>query len=109
MRLQVSKNDGTLRFVLEGRLDLAGVQAINDQFTFQLASCDGPVTVDLSKVAFVASLGMGLLVSAAKTARRRGHVLTLLSPQPMVEEMLRTAGIHHVVPIVHGEAGPSRS
>ncbi len=103
MHLEVTIDGGNLRVVLEGRLDLTGVNAISNQFAFQVAGHDGPAVVDCRKVSFMGSLGMGMLVAAAKALRRKGHSLTLLEPQPLVEEVLRTAGIHNVVPIVHDE------
>lgn len=101
MQLQVRKNGAVMEVELEGRLDVAGVGRINDQFSFQVIAHDGPVVVDFSKVSFVASLGLGMLVTAAKALRRKGHVLTVFSPQPLVQETLRTAGIHRVVEISH--------
>lgn len=106
MQVQLTNDGARLRVLLEGRLDMAGVHAIGNTFAFQVAGHDGPAIVDCSKVVFIGSLGMGMFVTAAKALRRKGHSLTLLRPQPMVEEVLRTAGIHNVVPIVHDEDGP---
>lgn len=103
MHLQLSTDGNRLRVVLDGRLDVAGIQSISDQFSFKVSTHDGPVLVDCSKVTFLASLGIGMIVNAAKGLQRRGHVMTLLRPQPMVEDVLRTTGIHNVVPIVHDE------
>lgn len=109
MRLQVRKAGAVLEVELDGRLDLAGVKQINDQFSFQVTAHDGPAVVDCSKVSFVASLGLGMLVAAAKALRRKGHTLTLLRPRPVVEEVLRTAGIHKLVEISHRppDGGPA--
>jgi anti-anti-sigma factor len=57
------------------------------------------VVVDLSGVPFVASMGMRLLLLVAKTMAVRGGKMALLSPQPEVAAVLRTAGIDSIVPI----------
>lgn len=101
MDLVITNEGPRLHARLDGRLDVAGVNAISDRFAFQVAGHDGPAIVDCSGVTFIASLGMGMLVGAGKALRRKGHSLTLLRPQPQVEEVLRTAGIHHVLEIVH--------
>ncbi|MBL8747707.1 MAG: STAS domain-containing protein [Planctomycetes bacterium] len=106
MQLQVRNDGGTLIVTLEGRLDVAAIQVIGDRFAFQATTHDGPVVVDCSAVTFLASLGIGMFVSAAKGLQRRGHALTLLRPQPMVEDVLRTTGLHNLVSIVHEEPPP---
>jgi anti-anti-sigma factor len=51
------------------------------------------VVVDLSNVAFKASLGIRLHVMGAKTITRKGGKLVILSPDENVHAVLKTAGI----------------
>ncbi len=106
MQLKARNDGGTLRVTLEGRLDVAAIQVVGDRFAFQTTTHDGPVVVDCSAVTFLASLGIGMFVGAAKGLQRRGHTLTLLRPQPRVEEVLRTTGLHNFVSIAHDEPPP---
>jgi|RhiMethySRZTD1v2_1073278.scaffolds.fasta_scaffold392122_3 anti-anti-sigma factor len=106
MHLQVIRDSATTRVILDGRLDVVGVEVVQDQFIFGVSSGPGTkVVVDCAKVTFISSLGMGMLINAAKSLRRKGQTMTLLRPQPLVEETLRMAGIHSVIPIVHDEGG----
>ena len=52
---------------------------------------------------FIASLGMGMLVNAAKALHRNGAVMVLLAPTSMVLRALDAAGINRVIPIASGE------
>lgn len=92
-------DDGVLMVVLDGRLDLAGVHEIEADFQRHITVRRLPTVVDLSQVAFISSLGIGLIVTCAKSLERHGQKLILLSPQPLVEEALKTTRIDQFVPI----------
>lgn len=100
MQLTVDKpEDGSTRLKLSGRMDVAGTQAIDQDFTAQAATRKGAIVVDLSGVDFLASIGIRTLLSTAKAQAQRGGRLVLLSPQPMVEQVLATAGVDTLIPI----------
>lgn len=82
-----------------GRLDIAGVNAIADQFTFNTTPQRKTTLVDVSQVTFIASLGIGMLVSAAKALQRHGARMVLVGPTGLVLQSLETAGIDHVISI----------
>ena len=93
--------DGVTRIDLAGRLDVAGAEAIDVPFAGIVSTIARGVVVDLSRVTFVASIGLRTLVTNAKTLKRRGGTMVLLSPVALVEEALRAAGIHEVIPVAH--------
>ena len=58
------------------------------------------VVVDMTEVSFLASLGIRTLVVSCKTLAAKGGNLVLLSLQPGVEKVLKTSGLHTMIPIV---------
>ena len=99
MKLEmIDDTDGVTRVVLEGRMDIQGALAVDPQFQ-EIAKSKRKVLVDLSKVDFLASLGMRTLVMSAKAIRNEGGTMVLIHPQPNVEEALKTAGLDMVIPI----------
>jgi len=92
-------DEGVLMVVLDGRLDLTGVHEIEADFQRQITVRRLPTVIDLSQVAFVSSLGIGLIVTCAKALARHDQNLILLSPQPMVEEVLKTTRVDLLAPI----------
>jgi anti-sigma B factor antagonist len=90
--------DGIEKLTLVGRMDAAGVQEIELKFTGHTATKKAFVLVDLSRVSFLASIGIRTLVVNAKALRQRGGSMALLSPQPLVADVLKTAGIDVVIP-----------
>jgi stage II sporulation protein AA (anti-sigma F factor antagonist) len=98
MQFEVLRADDTLvEVALSGRLDLDGVQAIQDRFTFAIAPGGVPALVDLAGVEFLASLGIGMFVSVAHSLKAHGAPLVLFGARPMVHKTLTAAGVHHIV------------
>lgn len=105
MRLKVIRDDDAVNHIaLTGRLDVQGVNDIQYDFLRQTISLPKPTMVDLSEVNYIASVGIGMLISAAKHLERHGAKLVLLNPSQRVRETLEAAVIGHVIPIVTAEA-----
>lgn len=101
MKLDVLESSDDLSHVaLSGRIDVKGLHEVDVNFHAATAGRGKPAVVDMSGVEFIASLGMGMIISCAQSLRRKGAGLVLLAPQPIVEETLRAAGVDRVVPIV---------
>jgi anti-anti-sigma factor len=105
MEINVTQLDnGIKRIELDGRLDMKNSQEIDVRFTALTATGSGPVLIDMSKVAFIASIGMRLLLSNAKALANRGGRMVLCNTQPLVQEALETAGLDTLIPLYPDEA-----
>jgi len=91
--------DGLTRVILDGRLDLEGTQSIDQQFAFTTSTQALRLGVDLTRVSFVASIGLRTLLGAARAQATRGGCMILVGPNPMVRKVLETAGIDTLVAI----------
>ena len=100
MKLQVSELDGGIRLLkLIGALDMTGTYSIEVEFVRQ---CDGDnvhIIVDLSKVNYLSSIGIPMLINTAKSVVSRGGKLVLLNPQQSVSDVLDIVGIQQIIPI----------
>jgi anti-sigma B factor antagonist len=95
--------DGTKKVTLVGKLDIMGAAKIE----LPLAAAAGSrsnIVVDMTRVDFVASIGLRHLVMAAKTVARGAGKLVLLDPTPLVTEVLVMAGLDQLLPIVRSES-----
>ena len=100
----VSEDRGaTARVALTGRLDIVGAEVIALPLA-TLAGAKQNLIVDMSGVSFVASIGLRHLVAAAKAVSRRNGRLVLLNPTEMVAEVLTTAGLTNLLPIVRSDS-----
>ena len=99
---QLESTNKVTNLLLSGSLDIRGVQDIEMDFS-RLASGEQAVVIDFSGVTFIASLGMRMLLSAAKKLDTEGNKLVLHSVPPLVETALNTAGLATIMPIVKDE------
>lgn len=98
---EVHLDDRITHLAIVGKLDIAGLHAVDVKFHGYTAARRRPTLVDISGLEFITSLGMGMLVSCARSLSRFGAKMVLLNPQPEVEETLKAVGIDQGVPIVH--------
>ena len=104
MHFNVVEIDGTAnKLVLTGRLDSATVGAVETPFTAALAATGRSAVLDLRGLDFLSSLGIRLLLSAARVVTRRGGKVVLFGAQPMVAEVLDAMALDAVLPHVPSE------
>jgi anti-sigma B factor antagonist len=109
MDLKVVQRDARVtRVALSGKLDVEGESQIGDDFRRLVESSGTNFLVDMSQVSYLASLGIRLLFATAKSLAAEGQKLVVLSPQPMVEEVLLNSGTARLIPIAHDEAAALR-
>ena len=84
-----------------GRIDFAGAQVLEGALAPALAP-DGPVrgiVIDLAGVDYISSVGLRVLMVAAKAMRARKAVIAVASLQPVVAEIFEISRFHHVVDV----------
>ena len=100
MELRVNELDKGITLIkLTGRMDIVGVNQIETKFS---AHCSGEkprVIVDMSGVDFLASIGIRLLVTTAKSLRSRNGKIVLLNPMPDVMNVLEMTNIPAIIPV----------
>ena len=100
MRLQYGELDGSIRLIkLSGALDGNGVGDVELEFVRLCAGDNVCVLVDLSKVNYISSIGIPLLINSAKSLARQGGRMALLNPQRAVENVLELTGIPLIIPV----------
>jgi anti-anti-sigma factor len=103
MEITVSEfGDAGKKIILVGKLDIAGAEKIELPLA-TLAGLKNNIVVDMVGVDFIASIGIRHLVLAAKAVARGSRKLVLLDPNPLVTEVLVTAGLNDFLPIVRSE------
>ena len=84
---------------LGGKLDIIGVGEIETKFSGYCSGDKVRMVVDLSNVDFLASIGIRLLVTTAKSVAARGGKMVLLNPIPEVLSVLEVTGIPAIIPV----------
>lgn len=99
----LDSDSGVRRVRLVGRLDSAGVDHVELKFNAATAARESHVIVDLAGVSFLASMGVRMLVAAAKSLSSKGYKMVLLNPQAPVDEFLTDAALYEILPVARGE------
>ena len=100
MQIEISEAGDDLRKVtLIGRLDTPGVLGIEPRFVTGLVPGGKNAIVDLSKVDFIASMGIRMFISVARNMKEHHAKLVLYAPQPRVDEVLDSAAFRQLVPV----------
>ncbi|MGH2834375.1 MAG: STAS domain-containing protein [Solirubrobacteraceae bacterium] len=86
------REGSTVRIVLEGEMDLASAQAVEDRL--RAAEADSPkrVVIDLAQLAFIDSTGLRLLLQADARARQQGCELVLRPGEASVQRVFEITG-----------------
>jgi anti-anti-sigma factor len=104
MRLeQVNLPGDVLLVKLAGPLDIAGAGEVEMPFSV-ISGKHSKVIVDLANVTFLASIGLRVLVKAARTIGNRKGRLVVFGPTDEARKVLRSTGIDTIIPVVADEA-----
>jgi len=85
--------DGQVTVTIRGDLDVATVDRTVRYVTNVIDSSDGPVSADLSELAFCDACGLGALIRVNTYAGQVGRKLELTSPSPAVTRIMRLTGV----------------
>lgn len=93
MSVRREDTDKQRTIFLEGQFDTAAAAQSGEHL---LAMLDSPLSVfviDMSKLAYLASAGIRLLLSMLKKTKASGKTLQLRALQPMVRDVLEMTGM----------------
>jgi len=96
-------SDGLAVVTIAGDLDLATVDETVRYVNDVIDRHDGPVSADLSGLAFCDACGIGALIRIARYAERAGRRLELTRPSRAVARIMRITGVDdRLVPALAG-------
>jgi anti-anti-sigma factor len=104
MELQIIEDGDLVRVALDGRLDTAGVTLIEARFFAGIVPRGRPTVIDMTGVAFLASLGIRMLISTARGLSGKGARIAIYNPTPEVMEVIEMTALHEIVPVFGSEA-----
>lgn len=97
--LELHRHDGVARLLLAGELDLDTAPSLLGAVVEQLGAGAQEVVVDLTRVDFIDSSGLGMLVGCWRRAREVGARLVVANPKPDVRMALEITGLDQILPI----------
>lgn len=98
MTVKVEEKDGALVAWLAGELDHHAADEVRRELDSALARRrGGKVVLDMSKLTFMDSSGIGVVLGRYRKVKEAGGRLTVRSPSDKTDRLLRLAGIYTVI------------
>jgi anti-sigma B factor antagonist len=88
------------RIEISGRLDTAGTDSVASKLVELAAAPKKAIVVDLSALRYLASIGIGALITTAKQVKERGGKLVLVvNSGSTVRMSLESTGVDQLIPV----------
>jgi len=91
--------DGTVVLEMRGELDIASASQLEAEIR-AVESEGGRLILDLSRLEFIDSSGMRILLAAASRAKANNHGVGIRRAQPAVHRVFEIAGLSDSLPFV---------
>ena len=102
--ITVRRERGVVIAAVTGDVDISTVATLRECL-LELADGGGTLIVDLNRVAFIDSSGLGALVGTARRAAEHGGSLLAVCAQPQPRRLLWTTGVDKRIPLSATVAG----
>ena len=89
----VSKLNDQILLKLTGELDSFNRNNLSKEIDQIIQESNTPLTIDLSQLNFIDSIGLGLIATSAKKLHQQQRDLTLLKAQPHVKKLIEGSGL----------------
>ena len=90
LRISWEDRDHNLWVELEGELDHEDCLTMRDEFRDRIHKGDGDVTIVMDGLAFMSSMGLGMLVKAAEELRKQNRTMTLSGIRPNIRKVMES-------------------
>lgn len=99
MDVTVQEKDDAAVVTVEGRIDAASAEGLDEALTGAISRGKKKVFVNLEKVVYMSSSGLRVLLGKFKGLKREDGEMALCAPNPDVYKVFTLAGVHEVFPI----------
>lgn len=109
MQMRAYESDGCLVIDLEGDIDHHGAYAVREEMDRRIIDArPKKVIMELSKVSFMDSSGLGLILGRLRTVNERGGKLYLRAPSARIVRILKMAGADRLIPVIPDKNTPGK-
>ena len=98
LAITVRSERGVVIAVVTGEIDISTVAQLRERL-YELADNGGTLIVDLDRVMFIDSSGLGALIATARRVAERGGALYAVCSQPQPRRLLWMTGVNRRIPL----------
>ena len=99
MELSVNSESGVTIVTITGSVDSADSGALLSFFNDLIDHGQTSLVVDLSRMDFVVSMGLGVFVQTYTRLRLVGGFIRLAAVQPFILQIIKTTGLDRLLPL----------
>jgi anti-anti-sigma factor len=100
LSLETREEGQQVRIAVEGELDLSSALTFDEEIRRAEERKPDVLVIDLSRLKFLDSTGLRLIMSAHARAKRCGHRLAIVEGTHAVQRIFRLAGVNRRLDIV---------
>ncbi len=97
--IRPDEQEGTCVLVLDGEVDVYTAPSLREALIEQIESGCADIVVDMEKVGFIDSSGLGVLVGGLRRAKERSGSIRLVCTRESILKIFRITGLDKVFPI----------
>jgi anti-anti-sigma factor len=98
LSVTVRRERGAVIAEVTGDIDMSTVAGLRERL-FGLADSGQPLIVDLNRITFIDSAGLGVLAGAARRAGQHGGSLHAVCSRPQTRKLLWLTGVDRRIPL----------
>jgi anti-sigma B factor antagonist len=98
LTIEVRHERGCAIVTAAGEIDISTVTPLRDCL-FEVTADGAPLVVDMERVNFIDSVGLAVLVGAAKRAAEHGGSLQVACALPKISQLVRLTGLDCQIPL----------
>lgn len=98
LTITVRRERGFEIVAVAGEIDTSTVPRLRERL-FELADGDRSLVLDLDRVTFIDSAGLGALIGAARRAAAHGSTVHAVCTQPQTRKLLWLTGVDRRIPL----------
>ncbi len=91
--MEIEKKKGYLIVSLNGEFDIESSQTLKEEVRKNLTSENSNIVIDLTKVSYVDSSGLGTLIALQKDARFNGGSLSIVGASEQVKRVMKMTNL----------------
>ena len=99
IEVEEERNDGVLVLLPVGRLDSGNVNSFESSVMQRIGGGERRLIVDFSRLEFISSSGLRVLLLAAKALKAGAGTIVLCCMKPHVEDVFRISGFDRFIPV----------
>src|SRR5580658_10494939 len=98
LSVTVRRERGVVIAAITGDIDMSTVAGLRGRL-FELADSGQPLIIDLNRVTFIDSTGLGVLIGAARRATVHGASVHAVCSRPQTRKLLWLTGVDRRIPL----------